>query len=880
MNLSFADPEGMMHNLVLLVYKYDGTPQPVTLIHPHGNSKGSKPYRRVMESTKNRLASTLATNSPKDAVNAVFKEKGGLMNASSAGKLPRSREQAYYLKKKMQQKEMSASIGKEISEFSGADTRDMLYTVMLQCKMAEGDKCFVRDVTCAPEPMAVLGTNQQLFDLERFCCDPYKFCVLGVDPTFNLGQFSVTPMVYRHLLLEDTKSHKPPLVLGPLLVHHRKQFRTYNYFLSTLIGLRPGISTIQAVGTDGEKPLIDALARNFPYASQLRCFRHLQQNLEANLKDKHFPAKVVNEYIREVFGWADTDGTVHEGLVDSYTAEDFDQHLADIQPTWDCREAEAFSNLKDYSPVFHTWFTTNVADIYRNHTLRSLREDVGLGCPPMSYRTNDSESINAILKECVGYKKQKWAIFNEIIKKAVENQQREFEKSLVGLGQYSLQNQYSFLSVQEDKWFKMTTNQRLYHIKKFNECKVRVTADANERVGKAIVPSTNITDGAFELDTDRCLSISHEMALSACVPETVAEGIWRKATSLVFDVDAIVRAPGCGPKDKMVKSKSGVVPHLVTSKKEYEYACDEKCPQFKSSGICSHTVAAAEVNGELEDFVKLYRARRVKQPPNLTKLAKHGMPSGAGRKGGRPAKKKVSQSKHVLTDENRVPLQYSNCDIQFTGNVQSVHSSTGSTPATQYNIQVESSKPPQQVIQQHLPSVPWSFSPCGYLQPSVSPLEQLSLSPFGQQSSVSPFIQQPSVSPFGQPQFVSPYRLESPVSPYSSGYPMQNSLPVNSLNFKVCFKKGNISVCSGCRQSYGQVDEIVIQHEEFRSFTNPQTGLPAQKFGNSYYHCRVRCILLKWPNFSSHQLMIPSEVELHLSDFHKSLLQKEFGLQI
>ena len=75
------------------------------------------------------------------------------------------------------------------------------------------------------------------------------------------------------------------------------------------------------------------------------------------------------------------------------------------------------------------------------------------------------------------------------------------------------------------------------------------------------------------------------------------------------------------------------------------------------------------------------------------------MPSGAGRKGGRPAKKKVSQSKHVLTDENRVPLQYSNCDIQFTGNVQSVHSSTGSTPATQYNIQVESSKPPQQVIQ-------------------------------------------------------------------------------------------------------------------------------------------------------------------------------------
>ena len=53
-----------------------------------------------------------------------------------------------------------------------------------------------------------------------------------------------------------------------------------------------------------------------------------------------------------------------------------------------------------------------------------------------SFCTNDSESINAILKECVGYKKRKWAVFNDITK-TVENQQREFEKSIVGLGKSS-----------------------------------------------------------------------------------------------------------------------------------------------------------------------------------------------------------------------------------------------------------------------------------------------------------------------------------------------------------------------------------------------------------------------------------------------------------
>lgn len=43
-----------------------------------------------------------------------------------------------------------------------------------------------------------------------FCCDPFRFCTLGVDPTFNLGDFSVTVAVYRHLLLEDQKSSQSP----------------------------------------------------------------------------------------------------------------------------------------------------------------------------------------------------------------------------------------------------------------------------------------------------------------------------------------------------------------------------------------------------------------------------------------------------------------------------------------------------------------------------------------------------------------------------------------------------------------------------------------------------------------------------------------------
>jgi len=85
--------------------------------------------------------------------------------------------------------------------------------------------------------MAVLCNQQQVRDMERFCCDPFNFQILGIDPTFNLAEFSVTPIVYHHLLLENSCTGHSSLMLGPLLVHQQKEYRNYNYFLLTLCAL-------------------------------------------------------------------------------------------------------------------------------------------------------------------------------------------------------------------------------------------------------------------------------------------------------------------------------------------------------------------------------------------------------------------------------------------------------------------------------------------------------------------------------------------------------------------------------------------------------------------------------------------------------------------
>ena len=81
---------------------------------------------------------------------------------------------------------------------------------------------------------------------------------------FNLGELSVAPwpVVYTHLFVENTAGHSP-LMVGPMSVHHCKEFRSYNYFLSTLVGLNHQAAVVKAVGTDGEKTLVDAVLQIF-----------------------------------------------------------------------------------------------------------------------------------------------------------------------------------------------------------------------------------------------------------------------------------------------------------------------------------------------------------------------------------------------------------------------------------------------------------------------------------------------------------------------------------------------------------------------------------------------------------------------------------------
>lgn len=87
--------------------------------------------------------------------------------------------------------------------------------------------------------------------------------------------------------------------------------------------------------------------------------------------------------------------------------------------------------------------------------------------------------------------------------------------------------------------------------------------------------------------------------------------------------------------------------------------------------------------------------------------------------------------------------------------------------------------------------------------------------------------------------------------------------------FELCFRTGNISVCSGCCTNFTEVDDVVVRHAEYRMFNNPHTGLLMSRYGNAYYHAKLRCFHLRWGNSSEHSLVTHDNVHSQLSVAHK-----------
>ena len=644
-------------------------------------------------------------------------------------------------------------------------------------------------------------------------------------------------------MLEDIKTKRHPIMLDPLLVHQKVDFPAFNYFANTLISLNKDLKKVLSFGTDGDKAIVEALAHNFPYAIQLRCFLHLKKNVEHKLLELGLPSSVSQEFLNDIFGKR-SGNTQREGLVDSFSSQDFMERLEALKPVWDTREGPFAPSS---GPRFFSHFLTYQADVVQYHMRKDLRESAGLGSPPCQFTTNASESINAVIKREVDYKESGWPEFNQKMRRFVESQREEITRALSGWGQYRLTPQFSHLGVPAHMWMKMSTEQRRDCISTFEKTRL---SRASVTPCEEPVHSSNTSDCA-----EHTLSVSAEDSGITTIPLVTLNSMWVKASELLSQENAITLAPGSDPKARMVISKSQLAPHHVRSLLDHWYVCDSNCLQWFSSQICSHTVAVAECNSELVDFLDRYV--RSGHTPNLSSVAFCGMPRGRGQKGGRP--------KRQRTRKNLPPP-----DNYMSGGGIAYTPSVGNSEAMpDHNITITQS-PQLTVTGVYHPS---SFSTsCSFVQSPHSPAY---------------LSKTPPVQPSNQ---VQAPEFQSPLTQFQfPTYSSQSMIGQNTNPFYLKKLSGNIRICQGCRGSLRLASgvipnpphDIVVARLEKRQYHDPSGVLktPA-KPSAAHYHPRLSCIKAANPTFVPVSLHIPSDIRLALSFEHIQLLQVELGVYV
>ena len=640
----FADASRNPHHLCLVTYHIPPGFKPLTS-QPHGNSRSNKPYFATWPSTLKMIKQEVKAAGPKDVVASVSAKVGGVIGARAPGQLPRG--------------EMQVTNAKRTLKF-GEGHADELFVMMQQAKT--GDR-FVRDIKAAPEPAIVVASDRQLDDLVRFCGTPSgaECSILTVDPTFCLGDFECTPITYRHLLLVSHRYSTSPIFIGPILIHYRKNFGSFLFFSSSLLSLRRELQCIRAIGTDGEKALIDAFKHEFRFATHLYCFIHARNSVKRQLAERKYPESVASEITDEIFG-KQVGTTYVAGLVDSPSEEDFFEKLEAKKDDWLERERDNTGVV----PGFFDWFFHHKVEMITSGMLQPVREDAGLGCPPASFTTNACESLNAVLKRKVNYKKSELPAFVDHLKSLIDEQERELERAVIGRGKYRFRREFQYLQIEEEVWFRMSRDQREKHLKKVAHAQINCLENET-----AVAQSK-------ELPVD-----PKKFQSGLNIPLPSVQAIWNKAAELISQPNSIVGAPGHGAESKMVMSRKGKRPHLVTCGKNGRYSCDSDCPSWKSLGICSHSVAVAHTNDSLQEFCDYYR--KSKRLPSITQLLLSGMPSGVGNKGNRVTRKR---KKDDVTSITSLPLPSSSkktCQVVNPSQTSSQKQNTLPVPNVQEN---------------------------------------------------------------------------------------------------------------------------------------------------------------------------------------------------
>lgn len=525
---------------MLVQYIFEDGEQEVD-VKAHGNCKnnnfGKPGFTRTMKSTKALIVEKLAVFPPRETSHDIIKERGGIMSISQSGEFPRNRNQVYNVNRKLKNEKARTTL-------SNNDPLLQIITKAKEDQKGRVKNAFIREIPLFPEPIVFLASEQQLIDIERFCTNPAKLCIVGVDATFQITGFYFTFTTYRNLILTTEKGNHP-VFIGPGILHKQKLYTSYKTLPLLMSKYCAGTSGVLVYGTDGEENMAKAFSDSYPTAKHLRCDIHMRDNVKQKLSEIGIAGNVASEIVFDIFGKKVECG-IEGGLVDCTSSDEFDTALKVVVEKW--------NTVHDHCAKFVEYFLKEKADVIREAARADVRSVCGLGYPPKVYTQNANECMNRVIKaeENSSYSKKEVSLlpYVERIRNEIKRQQNEQFLAVLGRGQYRLTEEFSFLEVQERNFYSMTDGQKTSLRKKFFSIKVTETPSAHTK----------------RPNETKALSISPEESGIIDIPFPILTGMFGKAATLVNNPSYIWKMPTTDTQDKpafMVHSTSSDNPHRV-----------------------------------------------------------------------------------------------------------------------------------------------------------------------------------------------------------------------------------------------------------------------------------------------------------------------------
>ena len=441
--------------------------------------------------------------------------------------------------------------------------------------------------------------------------------------------------------------------------------------------------------------------------------------------------------------------------------------------------------------------------------LKGVCIEAGLGDPPVEYVNNDPEAANFMIKHGLHFDPKKPHHFIEEIKNIVQTQHRNEDRAVFGRGPYKVKKEFQYLTVDDLTWGRLTHEQRMRKLSAF----LMTGMDDKDVIRKE-------TANHAETPSSSALSLTARESGITTIPVAILEALFDKAANLVSTSGSVVPKPGASDESFMVVGVSNKV-HSVSPGKGGSLSCDRSCVNH-STKICEHTLAVAQLNGTLPEFVAW--DKRSKRGLNISSMAAAGGPKSAGRK---PSKRKRSNAKTQPVLQQIDLLQHKSGELPPEGPsnseaVSSQYNIAGPSVPLQSNSQYSSN---QISSGQHLPIQNGAFLRQAEAQISLPPSHQ--------------------------------YVLQSA----HTGIP--HALPAtNGSTFLVKWLMGTrVSRCYGCggviqNPPLNCPDDLIVVYRDIRQFRHRITGqlTTSTEPQNVHFHLHLACVRARYPHFVPNSL--------------------------